>query len=219
MKYGIIGRNGRMGNEIYNLFSEKGHQLVFSYDRSGEKFVETPQVLIDFSLPEVFDNVIEYVERFKCPLIIGTTGLDKNQIAKLKEISQVIPVIQSYNFSLGIQVLLKLVKLADKLLEDADVEIMETHHRFKKDKPSGTAKMIKEVLGREVNMASLRLGNVPGDHNVYFGNLGEVITLSHRALSRRTFAMGVLKSAEFSLKAVAGFYTFQDIFELAMKEE
>ncbi|SHE83185.1 dihydrodipicolinate reductase [Marinitoga hydrogenitolerans DSM 16785] len=218
MKYGIIGRNGRMGNEIYNLFSEKGHDLVFSYDKEGENFLETPEVLIDFSLPTAFEKVIEYVEKFRCPLIIGTTGLSNEQITKLKELSQTLPIIQSYNFSLGIQVLLRLVKLADKLLDDVDIEITETHHRFKKDKPSGTAKMIKEVLNKEVNISSLRLGNVPGDHTVYFGNLGEIITISHRALSRRTFAAGVLKSAEFALKAVAGFYTFQDIFELTKEE-
>ncbi len=99
-------------------------------------------------------------------------------------------------------------------MDDVDIEIEETHHRFKKDKPSGTAKMIKDVIGKEVNISSLRLGNVPGDHSVHFSNLGEVITISHRALSRRTFAEGVLKAANLSLKLVAGYYTFQDIFEL-----
>ncbi|WGS64868.1 4-hydroxy-tetrahydrodipicolinate reductase [Marinitoga aeolica] len=217
MKYGIIGRNGRMGNEIYNLFSEKGHELVFSYDNTGEKFLEKPQVLIDFSLPEAFEKTIEYVDKFHCSLIIGTTGLSEIQLKKLHEIAQNVPVIQSYNFSLGIQVLLKLVKVANELLDDVDIEISETHHRFKKDKPSGTAKMIKKVIGKDVNISSLRLGNIPGDHTIYFGNLGEVISISHRALSRRTFAEGVLKSAEFALKTVAGFYTFQDVFEITMK--
>lgn len=214
MKYGIIGRNGRMGNEIYNLFSEKGHELVFSYDKTGEYFIEKPEVLIDFSLPEVFDKVTEYVDKFHCPLIIGTTGLSDEQIKKLHEISQSTTVVQSYNFSLGIQVLLKLVTVANELLGDVDIEILESHHRFKKDKPSGTAKMIKDELEKEVNISSLRLGNVPGDHTVYFGKLGEVISISHRALSRRTFAEGVLISAEFALKTVAGFYTFKDVFEI-----
>ncbi|AEX85023.1 dihydrodipicolinate reductase [Marinitoga sp. 1135] len=216
MKYGLIGRNGRMGNEIYNLFSEKGHQLVFSYDKSGEFFEEKPEILIDFSLPEAFNKVIEYVDKFKVPLVIGTTGLDENQIKQLHEISQNIPVVQSYNFSIGIQVLLRLTKLADSLLKDVDIEILETHHRFKKDKPSGTAKMLKDVLNKDVNISSIRVGNVPGDHTVYFGTLGEVITISHRALSRRTFAEGVLKSAEFAIKSIAGFYTFNDVFNLTI---
>ncbi|MBM7559210.1 4-hydroxy-tetrahydrodipicolinate reductase [Marinitoga litoralis] len=217
MKYGIIGRNGRMGNEIYNLFSEKNYELVFSYDNTGENYIEKPDVLIDFSLPEVFEKTIEYVDKFHCPLIIGTTGLTEEHIKKLHEVSQYVPVVQSYNFSLGVQVLLKLVKMANELFgENVDIEISETHHRFKKDKPSGTAKMIKEVIGKDVNISSLRLGNVPGDHTIYFGNLGEVISISHRALSRRTFAEGVLKSAEFALKAVAGYYTFKDVFEITM---
>lgn len=216
MKYGLIGRNGRMGNEIYNLFSEKGHQLVFSYDKSGEFFEEKPEILIDFSLPEAFNKVIEYVDKFKVPLVIGTTGLDENQIKQLHEISQNVPVVQSYNFSIGIQVLLRLTKLADSLLKDVDIEISETHHRFKKDKPSGTAKMLKDVLNKDVNISSIRVGNVPGDHTIYFGTLGEVITISHRALSRRTFAEGVLKSAEFAIKSIAGFYTFNDVFNLTI---
>ncbi|KAF2956970.1 dihydrodipicolinate reductase C-terminal domain-containing protein [Marinitoga sp. 38H-ov] len=218
MKYGIIGRNGKMGNEIYNLFNEKGHLLVFSYDSTGENLLETPDILVDFSLPEVFDKTIEYVEKFKCPLIIGTTGLSEKNIKKLHELAQNVPIVQSYNFSIGIQVLLKLVKIANELLDDVDIEISETHHSFKMDKPSGTAKMIKDVIGKDVNISSLRLGNIPGDHTVYFGNLGEIISISHRALSRRTFAEGVLKSAKFALKAVAGYYTFQDVFEIIINE-
>jgi 4-hydroxy-tetrahydrodipicolinate reductase len=133
-------------------------------------------------------------------------------LKELKKLSEVYTVVQSYNFSLGIQVLLQLTKLANEKLPDWDVEISETHHRFKKDKPSGTAKMIQEIFGdKEVNTSSLRLGNVPGDHSVNFAGLGEVLSVSHRATSRRTFAEGILKSAEFALKKEKGFYTFTDV--------
>jgi 4-hydroxy-tetrahydrodipicolinate reductase len=92
-----------------------------------------------------------------------------------------------------------------------DVEIVETHHRFKKDKPSGTAKMIKESLDKDVPISSLRLGNVAGDHVLYMANLGEVLSISHRALSRRAFAEGVLKSAEFVINKKNGYFTFTDV--------
>ncbi len=93
-----------------------------------------------------------------------------------------------------------------------DVEISETHHRLKKDKPSGTAKMIQNVFAdREVSTSSHRLGNVPGDHTVSFAGLGEVLSIQHRALSRRTFAEGILKSAEFALNKKNGFYSFTDV--------
>ncbi len=213
MRYGIIGRSGRMGSEIDKLFKEKGHELVFSYDEDGEFYEKVPEVLMDFSSPIIFDKVVEYTKRFKVPLIIGTTGLTEGNFEVLRELSKELPIVQSYNFSMGIQVLLKLVEFTNEYLPDADVEIIETHHRFKKDKPSGTAKMIKEVLNKDVNISSLRLGNVPGDHVVLFGNLGEVITISHRALSRRTFAEGVLRSAEFVLNAKPKLYTFSEVFQ------
>ncbi len=120
--------------------------------------------------------------------------------------------MQSYNFSTGIQVMLKLTEMANEKLRDWDVEITETHHRFKKDKPSGTAKMISNVFkGRTVNISSLRLGNVPGDHTVSFGGLGEVLSVTHSATSRRTFAEGIMLSAEFIIKKKNGFYSFTDV--------
>jgi 4-hydroxy-tetrahydrodipicolinate reductase len=130
----------------------------------------------------------------------------------MKERSKLIPVVQSFNFSIGIQVLLKLTEAANEKLPDWDVELTETHHRFKKDKPSGTSKMIQNIFDeKEINTSSLRLGNVPGDHSVSFGGLGEVITISHRSLSRKTFAEGILLSAQFVVNKKNGFYSFTDI--------
>ncbi len=211
-KYGLIGSSGRLGTEVKNIFNEKGNKLVFQYDVDGEKLEEIPEVLIDCSLPEVFSRSISYAEKYKIPFIIATTGLSENQFSDLKKLSAVVPVIQSYNYSIGIQILLKLTELAKEKLPDWDVEIIETHHRFKKDKPSGTAKMIKDIFeNRQVNTSSLRLGNVPGDHTVYFGGLGEILSITHSATSRRTFAEGILLSAEFALKKKNGFYSFHEV--------
>ena len=212
MKYGIIGATGRLGKEVVNVFADHNHELVFTYDLTGEWIENEPEIIVDASLPEVFNNSVGFVKQFKVPLIIATTGLTDTNLKELKKLSETHPVVQSYNFSVGIQVLLQLTKLANEKLPDWDVEISETHHRFKKDKPSGTAKMMQEIFGdKEVNTSSLRLGNVPGDHSVNFAGLGEVLSVSHRATSRRTFAEGILKSAEFAMKKKSGFYTFTEV--------
>ena len=212
MKYGLIGATGRMGKEVVNVFADHNHDLVFTFDLTGEWIEKEPEIIIDTSLPEVFNDSIKFVNQFSVPLVIATTGLTDKNLQELKKLSKNFAIVQSYNFSVGIQVLLQLTKLANEKLPDWDVEISETHHRFKKDKPSGTAKMMQEIFkDKKVNTSSFRLGNVPGDHSISFAGLGEVISLEHRATSRRTFAEGILKSAEFAMKKERGFYTFTDV--------
>jgi 4-hydroxy-tetrahydrodipicolinate reductase len=212
MKYGLIGASGKLGKEVITVFTDNKDELVFSFDIQGEWKQNDPEILIDCSLPEAFDKMISFAKSFNTPLIVATTGLSEENMTLLKKFSESKPVVQSYNFSIGIQILLELTKKVYDKLPDWDVEISETHHRFKKDKPSGTAKMIQKIFkDREVNTTSHRLGNVPGDHTVSFAGLGEIISIQHRALSRRTFAEGILKSAEFALKKDNGFYSFTDV--------
>ena len=212
MKYGVIGASGRLGSEVIQTFNESKHSLVYEFDIDGEKKKENPEVLIDCSLPDVLSKTIQLVEEYKVPLVIATTGLSESQMKFLNELSKEFPIVQSFNFSIGIQILLQLTKIAKENLGEWDIEISETHHRFKKDKPSGTAKMIENIFSdQKTNTTSLRLGNVAGDHTVNFGGLGEVLSISHRALSRRTFAEGILKSAEFVIKKKNGFYSFTDV--------
>ena len=212
MKYGVVGSSGRLGSEVIQTFNESKHSLVYEFDIDGENKKENPEVLIDCSLPDVLSKTIQLTEDYKVPLVIATTGLSESQMKSLKELGKKFPVVQSFNFSIGIQILLQLTKIAKENLDEWDVEISETHHRFKKDKPSGTAKMIENIFSdQKTNTTSLRLGNVAGDHTVSFGGLGEVLSISHRALSRRTFAEGILKSAEFAIKKKNGFYSFTDV--------
>lgn len=212
MKYGLIGASGRLGKEVISLFEENKNQLVFAYDVDGEWKNEKPEILIDCSLPDVFEKSIGYASEYNVPFIIATTGLSEKNLSKMKKYSEHFPIVQSYNFSVGIQVLLKLTEEARTKLAGWDIEISETHHRFKKDKPSGTAKMIEKLFNNaHFNTTSQRLGNVPGDHSVSFGGLGEVLTISHRALNRRAFAEGILKTAEFISEKKSGFYTFTDV--------
>ena len=212
MKYGLFGASGKMGKEVISVFAEHNNELVFSFDIQGEWKQSDPVILIDCSLPEAFEKMIGFAKSFNVPLIVATTGLTEYNLNQLKKFAERKPVVQSYNFSEGIQILLELTRMANDKLPDWDVEISETHHRFKKDKPSGTAKMIQNIFGdREINTTSHRLGNVTGDHTVSFAGLGEVISIQHRALSRRTFAEGILKSAEFALNKENGFYSFTHV--------
>lgn len=211
IKYGIIGASGKMGIEIQNIFSEAGHECVFKFDVGGELKDGKPELLIDFSLPAAIDSSIHYAEAFKVPLIIGTTGLTGHQLKQLKLLSKKNPVVLSYNFSIGIQLLIKCIEAIKDEVKNWDIEIEETHHRFKKDKPSGTAIMIKETLDDNIPISSIRLGSVPGIHTVHFGSLGEVLKIEHNVQSRRAFAEGVLKSAGFIIKKTSGFYSFKDV--------
>jgi 4-hydroxy-tetrahydrodipicolinate reductase len=212
MKYGLVGASGKLGKEVISVFTEHKNELVFSFDIQGEWRQSDPEILIDCSLPEAFDKMISFAKSYNVPLIVATTGLTEDNFETLKKFAETNPVVQSFNFSVGIQIILELTKIVKDKLTDWDVDISETHHRFKKDIPSGTAKMVQDIFGdRKVNTSSHRLGNVPGDHTISFAGLGEVISIQHRALSKRTFAEGILKSAEFVLKKENGFYTFTDV--------
>lgn len=212
INYGLLGSTGKLGKEVQSVFAEHHFSLVYELSLEGETQKDIPIILIDCSLPENFDNTIALAKKFNCPLIIATTGLTSAQMEALKTLAETVPVVQSYNYSLGIQILLKLTKEVQKYVHDWDIEISETHHRFKKDKPSGTAIMIRNAVEKtDVNISSLRLGNVFGEHTINFGGLGEVLSISHSASSRRTFAEGIFRSAQFLLKKKIGFYSFTDV--------
>jgi len=211
IKYGLVG-TGRLGSEVEAVFKENNCKIVLKEDINGTWQEDTPELIVDCSLPEAFSKTIEHVKSFEVPLIMATTGLTNEHLKMLSSLAKIVPVIQSFNYSVGIQILLKLTEITKDIVPDWDVEITETHHRFKKDKPSGTAKMIQDVFkDKNIEASSLRLGNVAGDHTVYFGGLGEVISIKHSATSRRTFAEGIFKSAEFIMKQKPGLYTFKDV--------
>jgi len=211
INYGLIGYTGKMGREIINLFSEKGHVCVYKKDIDSEELIQKPEILIDFSLSSGLNDTINRASEYNVPLIIGTTALKEDQIQSLVKLGEKIPVVQSYNFSIGIQMFLKAVDLYRNYISDWDTELIEVHHRYKKDKPSGTALMIQRAFGREIPISSQRIGGVFGDHSITFGNDGETISISHRAISRRAFTEGVLKSAHFVLEKDKGFFTFKDV--------
>ena len=198
------------------------------------------RILIEFSVPDASLAHVREVARHGGRAVIGTTGFTAAQREELARIGASIPLLVSPNMSVGVNVAFKvLADMARMLGDEYDVEIVETHHRFKKDAPSGTALRMAEVvaaaLGRdlaktavydrhdklaerarkEIGMAALRSGDVVGEHTVVFGSLGERIELTHRAHSRDNFARGALRGARFIATARPGFYSMQDVLGLA----
>jgi len=212
MKFGVFGYSGRMGKVVIETFQEAGHELTFKADIDGETMKEKPQVIMDFSSASALETVMKTVERLNCALVTGTTGIDDQGIERLKELGERVTVVQSFNFSVGIAVLKKILREYSRFLENWDVELVEVHHKHKKDAPSGTAIALSREIGRpEISWHSLRIGGVPGDHWVYFANEGEILEFHHRAISRKVFALGALKAAEFAVSVPRGFYTFEEV--------
>ena len=215
MKIALIGGRGRMGSAVAEVLREKGYDFfVIGREDDFSRYREA-DLLIEFTTR---DATVEHVKRVMedpRPYIIGTTGLTDEDIKLLKELSEKVPVLLSYNFSIGINVLLKLLGAIAGALEGYDVAIVEKHHRFKKDRPSGTAKLlesaIREGTDAPVDTHALRMGGIFGEHTVIFASQGEVIEITHRALSRRVFAEGVIRAIEFIRSKDRGFYTMGDV--------
>lgn len=205
-----------------------------------EGVVEDKDVVIDFSMPEITIKNLKICVDKKVPFVTGVTGFDSGQISLLKDASLTIPVFFAPNMSIGVNLFFEIIKFSAGLLKDYDVEISEIHHNLKKDAPSGTAKKIADIIsyalkrdsqkilkyGREgltgartveeIGMHSLRLGDIVGEHSVYFGGKGEVIELSHRCYNREAFASGALKAASFISNKPAGFYSMEHLIEEAI---
>ena len=232
MKIIIVGR-GRMGKMIAACAEEAGidvaglygHETAASLAAAGKA-----DALIDFSAPAALPAVAEFVRRTGTPLVSGTTGYNDAEEAELASLAVVAPVVASANYSVGVAVLKHLVAEASRCLPDFDVEIVETHHRMKKDAPSGTAKMLLSVLnpdgdrpiteGRsgfsprkenEIGVHAVRGGTVAGVHTVSFFGDDEEVSLTHRAENRRIFALGALKAAQILATAAKGRHTFEDL--------
>ncbi len=249
IRVGINGILGRMGQElVQGLKASDKFLLVGGIDlhspEEGGAYLVTEDagklyprcdVIIDFSLPEGALAALENCLKYKKPLVTGTTGLSQSQLQKFRLAGREIPLVQSFNFSVGINLLLRLVQEAARVLgATADIEIVEKHHRMKKDAPSGTALMLAEKIARELNRSeqetfvfgrqgknlnrgdeigihAVRGGSVVGEHTIYFLGKNENVTLSHQALNRRIFVDGALRAAEWVLGKPAGLYTMNDV--------
>jgi len=196
-----------------------------------------PQVLIDFTTLKATLYNLKEAEDLGVSMVIGTTGFSEGEVEEIRKASQKIPIVFSPNMSLGVNLLFKLVAEVAKALKgkDYDAEIFEIHHRFKKDAPSGTALRLAEIVAKEmgrnlsevavygrkgqvgerkpeeIGILSSRMGDVVGEHTVYFATLGERLELTHRASSRETFARGALVAAKWVVGKEPGLYTMFDV--------
>lgn len=229
----IHGASGRMGQALLRLCAEQaGCQVIAAVTRKspaqrvveGVPFFATSElagvpafdVAIDFSLPEGFDPLLGLCVARGAALVSGTTGLSDAQRAALEAAATKIPLVWASNFSLGVAVLAELVERAATALPGWDCDIIEAHHTQKKDAPSGTALTLGEAAtasGAKVSYASLRAGDIVGEHTVQFTGLGERLELVHRAGNRDIFARGALHAAQRIAGKPAAAYRVRDLLD------
>ncbi len=252
----VMGAAGRMGSLIAGLAAETdGMELAGVVDRAemqgklsgygcpaadslGKILKNGPHcVVIDFTVPAVAINTAHICAETRTPVVIGTTGLDEKQKGELALLAQKTPVLWSANMSVGVNVLMRILpRLAQALGPAYDMELVEIHHRNKKDAPSGTALMLAEALAnarnwrladarvscrdgvigarkdKEIGVMALRGGDVAGIHSIYFMGPGETVEIRHQAESRENFAMGALRAARWLAGRESGrLYSMQDV--------
>lgn len=246
----LSGCNGKMGQVISRLVADREDvNIAFGVDinteeKSGYKvygsFENAPDegdVVIDFSHPACFDGIVSYCKRTGTPLVMATTGLSDEQRAELNKLSDKCAVFFSANMSLGVNLLVSLVKKAAALLEDSfDIEIIEKHHNQKIDAPSGTALMIADEIAdtlsqnpeyvydrhsvrkkrskNEIGIHAVRGGTIVGEHDVIFAGNDEIIEINHKAMSKEIFAVGSIKAAKFLKGKASGMYSMKNIMDI-----
>lgn len=233
IRIAILG-GGAMGKVLSQMTEEKeGYELVGVVEPLSGGTLEAldkPDVVIDFSHPANLDMLCGYCAANGVPAVIATTGLEAEHLAKIDELAKKVPTVFSANYSLGVNVMKRVIAEITPILEDAfDIEIVEMHHNKKLDAPSGTAKMLlaaadgegkyDHVYGREgmrkrgheIAVHTLRGGTVAGEHTVIYAGEDEIIEVKHRAGSKKIFAAGALKAAAFAKDAKVGYYTMEDI--------
>lgn len=237
----LAGGNVREGSSFANfdLGELAGIGKIGQVATTNINDLEHADVLIDFtSIASTFEH-IEWCKARNKALVIGTTGFNDQEVERIQVAGKDMPVILAPNTSVGVNLLFKLLEITAKAIGDqTDIEIFEAHHRFKKDAPSGTAvkmgQVIADTLGRDlekcavygregiteerdketIGFATVRAGDIVGEHTAFFADLGERIELTHKASSRMTFALGAMRAASWLSKAPNGFYDMQDVLGL-----
>jgi len=212
----VVGAAGRMGTRLLALIEQAADlKLVGAFaSQSPRTWSSKPDVLIDFSSPEGTRAWLAICRENRVPMIIGTTGLDAELNEVIDRAAADIPIVQAANMSAGATLLMNLaVQTAAALGQDVQIEVVESHHRYKKDAPSGTAKAIADSLaaGRSIPIHSMRLGDEIGRHSVHLAVCGERIELTHTATNRDVFARGALRAARWIVGRAPRRYSMSDV--------
>ena len=232
IKLVICGVGGRMGSRIFALAQADGDfQVVYGLETPAYKGglvgvraggdvqeIKNADVVIDFTTAEATAQLAREVAKHKKAYLIGTTGLSDAQRKIIADLARDIPIVQSPNMSLGVNVFFKLAEEAARALPGYAVDIIEAHHKHKKDAPSGTAlyagNLIAKITGKSVKYQSIREGEVVGEHRVIFNGSSERLELFHHAESRDSFAAGALVAAKWVVKQSPGLYSMKDVLGL-----
>lgn len=268
-KMGVLGANGRMGRVLIDAcYQHAEASLGFASVRDSSSFIgldagelagiakqyinicsvsqqnaDLSDVIIDFTLPEALEANLEWCVSNNLPIVIGTTGLNQQQLRAIDDAAKHIPIVFAANYSVGVNLLLKLARMTSQVMGNgSDIEIVEAHHRFKQDAPSGTAMALGEAiadeLGRDlskcavytregntglrdpntIGFATVRAGDIVGEHTAIFATIGERLELTHKASSRLTFANGALTAAiwlkQKQKTQANGLFSMQDVLNL-----
>lgn len=238
----IAGAKGRMGRMLVDCAARLPEMKVVGEVDQGDDLrsvMTNADAVIDFSFHAATLSIAELCVEFKKGLVIGTTGHSNEERDQITRLSKQIPMVFTSNYSTGVNTLFWLTRKAAEILGPGfDLEVVEMHHRMKKDAPSGTAKSLAEILAKvrhqqldevvrhgrqgivgertnaEIGMHSIRGGDVVGDHTIIFAAQGERVELTHKASSRETFATGALRAAQWVVKQKPGLYDMQDVLGL-----
>lgn len=240
----VTGFRGRMGQSVATAISEDAEVRIAAGIDLGDSLEEAlskSEIVIDFTLPTFTDELIEECVSKEVPVVMGTTGHDDRQLDLIRRASEVIPIVHAPNYSVGVNTLFWLTRRTAEILgDDFDLEVVEMHHRAKRDSPSGTARRLAEILaearelsydndcrhGRfgdvgartptEIGVHAIRGGDVVGDHTVIYAGNGERVELTHKASSRLTFAKGAVRAAKWikSKELTKGLFDMQDVLGL-----
>jgi 4-hydroxy-tetrahydrodipicolinate reductase len=239
IRLAVVGAAGRMGRCVLELASrDPRFEIVAGIERSAQRTLPACDVLIDFTDAAGTMAWLDKCTERLVTMVIGATGHDEPQLARIAQAAEVIPIVKAANFSVGIHALLSIVgRLAVELGKEYDIEIVETHHRHKIDAPSGTALAIVDQINQsrdrqgaggasvafgrhgkvggrpkgQIGVHAVRMGDVVGQHEIHFSGPGETITIRHTAQSRETFAAGALRAAAWVIGRPPGLYSMRDM--------
>lgn len=235
-----------MGNEIITAVEKQSDiKIICGFDKdesNGGKFPvynkienikENVDVIIDFSVPVATFEILKYAKENQIPIVIATTGFNKQQLRKIEQLAKEIPIFKSSNMSLEINLMASLVQKVAQVLNESDIEIIETHHNKKIDSPSGTAILLADAINKvfngekeynfdrmskrekrdkkEIGFSAIRGGNIVGEHIVQFYGENETLEITHKSYSRQVFAEGALKAARFIVTKDIGLYDMNDL--------